>query len=168
MMIPVAALAAAIAFAPDQALAQSASRSGQQPVDQPSPWRPLRIAKWTTLLGSAGAAAYGFVTNGRADDHYRDLELACTADATMCRDRLPNGAFRDADLEASYQEVLDLDRRSRRALLAGQIGIAASVALFLLDLGNERPPADIPYVPRELEVAPRRDGSLMIRVKLDE
>jgi hypothetical protein len=167
-MIQAVALAAAIAFASEPALAQTAAQSGPQSAGQPSPWRPLRIAKWTTLLGSAGAAAYGFVTNGRADDHYRELEMACTAAAALCRDRLPDGAFRDVDLEAAYQEVLDLDRRSRRALLAGQIGIAASVALFLLDLSNERPPDDIPYAPRGLEVAPRRDGALMIRVKLDE
>ena len=31
--------------------------------------------------------------------------------------------------------------------MAGQVGVAASVLMFLLDLGNARPPDDIPWSP---------------------
>jgi hypothetical protein len=130
---------------------------------QPSPLRPLRIAKWTAVAGSAGAAAYGFFTNARADDRFRELERACQSDPVRCRDRLPDSRYRDPALEAEYQEILDLDRRSRRALIGGQIGIAASVVLFLLDLGNERRPPDIPYTPR-LDVAPTGNGGIEVRL----
>jgi hypothetical protein len=133
---------------------------------QPSPWRALRIGKWATLTGAAGAAAWGFVTNGRAEDRFRGLELACESQPAICRDRLPDGSYRDAALEQMYQDVLRLDRRARIGLIAGQVGIATSVLLFLLDLDNERRPADIPFAPARLEVAPRPSGAIEFSVRV--
>ena len=165
MMYAVCALL--LASAPSTLIAQVAEpqqpRSSTNEVAEPSPWRPLRIAKWTAVAASAGAAAYGFVTNARADDRFSELERACQSDPVRCRDRLPDGRYRDAGLESAYQDVRDLDRRSRIALIAGQLGIATSVVLFLLDLGNERRPPDIPYNPR-LDIAPGRAGGIELRL----
>lgn len=120
--------------------------------------RPMVIVKWGALLGGGAAAAYGFIRNREADDLYRDLELACNADRAVCALRTPDGAYADPTLEALYQDVLAHDRASQRALIAGQAGVALAVVLFLLDLRSDDRPADIPYEPRRLQIAPIRGG----------
>jgi hypothetical protein len=129
-------------------------------------WRPLRLAKWTTLGASGAAAFYGFANNRRADDAFEGLERQCQDDRDRCLDRLPGGAYRDPTMEAEYQRVRSLDRRARTALVAGQIGIATSVVLFILDLRNEQPPPNIPFDPSRLQFAPARDGGLSLGVSL--
>jgi hypothetical protein len=135
----------------------------------PGPFRLLRVAKWSVLAGAAGTGIWGFLRNDRADELYSELEQACELDRTRCLDRGPGGVYNDPVFEARYQKVRALDRDSHRALVISQIGLAASVVLFLLDLGNSRPPPDIPYVPRGLNVGTERAGgvSLELRLPLD-
>jgi hypothetical protein len=134
-------------------------------VDVRSGWRPMRIAKWTTLLVSGGAAAYGFVENRRADRAYEQLERECAAAPATCV-MLDNGAYADPALEARYQRIVDRDRGARTALLAGQLGIAAGVILFIIDLPNRTAPEDIPYEPRPFRVGLRSDGSTELRAQI--
>lgn len=131
-----------------------------------SPWRPLRIAKWAAAAGSAGAALYGFSVSRRAEAGHTRLEEACQAEPDVCRERLPGGAYADAELEAMYQDVRALDRRARASLLLGQVGVATTVLLFLLDLRNDRPPPNIPWEPARIQLAPGAGGgvSLILRV----
>lgn len=126
-------------------------------VDVRSPWRPLRIAKWTTFLASGGAAAFGFVQNRRADREYEQLESECLAEPANCS-VLEDGSYANAVLEDRYQRIVDRDRTARTALLAGQIGLAASVIMFIIDLPERETPEDIPYEPRPLRVGLRSDG----------
>ncbi|HSJ14738.1 MAG TPA: hypothetical protein VK939_09985 [Longimicrobiales bacterium] len=137
-----------------------------EPVERPPAWSVLRVAKWSTLLLSAGAAIYGFTENERADNLYEELEQLCQAAPAECRARTPDGAYQAPELETRYQRVLDRDRTARTALLASQVGIAASVVLFILDLRNARPPDDIIYEPRPLQVGPARDGGMEVRLQL--
>jgi hypothetical protein len=169
----VAATLVALAIAADanaQRRTDPLPAAANSPVDStqmtPGPLRPLRIAKWTVLAGSAGAGIWGFVRNARADDLYRELEQTCESDRPRCRDRGPGDVYNDAELEARFQEVRALDRDSHRALLISQVGVAASVVLFLLDLGNVRPPPDIPYVPRGLTVHTERDGAASLEFRI--
>jgi len=118
----------------------------------------LRVAKWSTLTLATAAGIYGFVESARADDRYDELDSLC-ADAPLdCARRTPAGAYQDPQLEALYQTVRKHDRRAHYALIAGQVGFATSVVFFLLDLGNARPPRDIPWVPQALHVERTRDG----------
>jgi hypothetical protein len=126
----------------------------------------LRASKWTTLGFTLGAAAYGFATNRTADRNYTALEEDCTADRVNCTQRTSSGAFADAGLERRYQDVRALDRRARTALLASQVGLAATVVLFVIDLRDNRPPKDIPYTPRAVQLLPRSDGGLQLRFTL--
>ena len=146
----------------DEPIAARAASSLQER----SGWRPLAIAKWTTAAAAAGAAVYGVVQNRRADSQYEDLEQVCVEEPFRCEGRLPDGAYADAELEARYQDVRDLDGRARAALIAGQIGIAASVVLFILDLRNSDGPQNIPYEPRTFDMMPSRDGGLSLRFNL--
>lgn len=118
----------------------------------PSPLRPVRVAKWSALAVAAGFAAYGFARSGDADDAFRNLERSCNLDPERCLARTAGGGYVDPALESGYQNVLDLDQQARTALILSQVGLATSVVLFLLDLRNNRPPADIPYTPRGLSL----------------
>jgi hypothetical protein len=129
-------------------------------------WRPLRLAKWSALGASGAAALYGFVNNRRADEAFQGLERQCQEDWDRCLDRLPGGAYGDPALEAEYQRVRHLDGRARTALVVGQIGIATSVVLFILDLRNEQPPPNIPFDPSRLQFMPARDGGLSLGLSL--
>lgn len=129
-------------------------------------WGALRIAKWSLAGIAAGTAIYGFVHNQRADERYEALEELCVQDPVRCDDVLPNGAYADAELEAEYQAVRDMDARARTALIAGQVGVAASVLLFILDLRNGESPENIPYEPRTIDIDRSRDGGLSLRVQL--
>ena len=121
-------------------------------------WTPLRIAKWGTLAGAAGAALYGFLESARADDVYDELEQACQTDPVNCLRRNNDGTYMDVSLEAMFQDVRRLDRNTRTALVAGQVGLGVSLVLFLLDLRNDARPPDIPYSPPRLRLTPSRDG----------
>jgi hypothetical protein len=128
--------------------------------------RPLRIAKWTTLLVSGGAAAYGFTQNRSADREYEELERECEAQPLACLKGPDNETYANGDLEARYQRILERDDRARLALLGGQIGIAASVILFIIDLPDRTTPEDIPYDPKPYRVGLRRDGSTELALSL--
>ncbi len=151
--------------APGRATAQSTS-------DRPAPTAPdsaatfatsgfpkLRVAKWSTLTFAAAAGIYGFVESARADDRYNELESLCQASPADCQLRTADGAYQDTRFETLYQTVRRHDRRAHYSLIAGQVGVATSVVLFLLDLGNAHPPRDIPWVPRDLRVRRTRGGA---------
>lgn len=157
------ALAALLLFGADRAHAQDTIAHRPPPARG---WSPLRVGKWAALGASAGAAVYGYRQNERADDRYAALERACVADPEACRPRTAGGQYESAELEAQYQEVRRLDRRARRALLVSQVGVAASVVLFIVDLRNARAPDDILYEPRPLEIGPARDGGIELRLTL--
>jgi len=99
--------------------------------------RTLRVAKWVSLGGSMAAIAYGLVQQQRGDESYERLERLCVADAVRCGERLPSGAYADPGLERLYQDVLERHTRTRAGIIAGQVGIVASVVLFMLDLRDD-------------------------------
>ncbi|MEO5511356.1 MAG: hypothetical protein ABIV28_05210 [Longimicrobiales bacterium] len=125
----------------------------------------VRVSKWSALAFSVGTAAYGFAQNRAADRDYLALEKRCVANEVNCN-RRSGEAYIDAEMEAMYQKVRSLDNRARTALLASQVGIVTTVGLFIYDLRDNRPAKDIPYKPRPVEVVPRGDGSVHLRVTL--
>ena len=157
-----------ILFAAGLALAVHAAPLRAQQTDtiarRPT-FTPLRVAKWSTLAATAAAAAYGFRTNRAADREYEAIERLCDANRSACV-RIPNGAYVDAALESRYQSVLSRDHSARTALVASQIGIAAAVIMFVVDLRDDRLPDNIPFEPRSLQLVPGRDGSLQLRLSL--
>ncbi|MGQ0562618.1 MAG: hypothetical protein ACT443_12180 [Gemmatimonadota bacterium] len=130
--------------------------SAQDTVREVRGWSVTRVAKWSTLVASAGAATYGFTQNRAADREYEQIERLCEATPNACM-RGPDDAYADAALEARYQNVLRRDDRAQLALLAGQIGLILSVLLFIVDLPEGTTPDDIPYDPRPLRLGVRAD-----------
>jgi hypothetical protein len=138
--------------APDEATTQ---------LEQPS-FRPLRVAKWSSAVLTAAAAGFGLAAHSRADDLYRQLEEACAAEPGVCSERLPNGAYADPELEALYQDVLRHDSRARLLLVGSQIGVAATVIFFILDLREDTTPPNIPFDPQRLRLAPGSRGGVEV------
>lgn len=136
--------------------------------EEPSPAvhngiRPLQVAKWTTLGAAVVAAAYGYNENRLADSRFEDLDRLCQQQPVRCTPRTASGSYVDAELESRYQEVRKLDRRATVGLVGAEVGLAAAVGMFLLDLRNAgREPPDIPYKPPKLEVGTSRSGGLRV------
>ena len=130
--------------------------------EAPGDWRALRLAKWSMVGVSIGAALYGFSNNQRADDAFEGLEEMCQADLLRCAARTPSGAYVDPVLESEFQEIRRLDRRARTGLLVGQAAVASAVVLFILDLRNGRPPPNIPYDGRTPRIEAARDGGVAL------
>jgi hypothetical protein len=116
-------------------------------------WSVVRVAKWGALLASAGTLTYGFTQNRAADREYEDIERLCQSTPAACATKPDSDEYADPALETRYQSVVRRDDRARLALLAGQVGLAASVLLFILDLSEGSLPHDIPYDPRPLRVS---------------
>lgn len=121
--------------------------------------RPIAVAKWTALAGTVAAAVYGYRENRQADTRFDQLDRLCQEQPDRCQARTASGAYQDAELEARFQEVKRLDHRAALGLVGAEVGVAAALTLFLLDLhhasGN---PPDIPYHPPRIQLVPRPDG----------
>jgi len=103
--------------------------------------------KWFTLGTSVALGAIGFRLHSQADDAFAELEQSCNADPDNCRDRNPDGSYRDQRLESLYGKVLDKDDQARLSLLGAHISFGASVVLFIVDFQKNSRPSDIPYDP---------------------
>lgn len=118
-------------------------------LDGVSRWAGL--GKWVSLAGTIGVAALGFSAHDEADDRFAALEAFCAADTSRCH-VTDEGTYVDPEAEALFQEVLDNDRQARVYLVGSQIGLAATVTLFILDLRNGGGPENIPYDPETIRL----------------
>jgi hypothetical protein len=125
----------------------------------------VRIGKWLTLGGAAGAAAYGVQLNAESDRRYTDLERLCQDSPERCI-RTNTGEFAEAQLEQEYQEILKLDDRAKIALVVGQASVLTSVILFILDLPRAGTGDDIPYTPPRLHIGSDAQARLQIVYRL--
>jgi hypothetical protein len=128
--------------------------------------RPMRVAKWATFLASTGAAAYGFTQNRVADRDYEELERECDDAPASCTKASGSEAYLNPALEQRYQRILDRDETAKVALLAGQIGIAASVIMFIVDLPDREEPEDIPYEPKPMRFGLSGDGRAELNLRV--
>lgn len=107
------------------------------------------LGKWVSLAGTIGVAGLGFAAHNEADNRFGALEALCASDADRCR-LTDEGTYVDAEAEALFRDVLDKDREARVYLVGSQIGLAATVTLFILDLKNDGGPENIPYEPETI------------------
>lgn len=106
----------------------------------------LTYAKWGALGAAVSAGVVGFIAHSDADGLFDDLEALCEGDPARCAVD-GNGRYLDPALESRFREVLSADSRARTALIVSQVAVAAAVAMFLLDLGGDPGPDNVPYDP---------------------
>lgn len=117
-----------------------------------------RYGKWVTLGGAAGLTAIAISRNDDADAIFGALVTFCRNAPEQCV-RQASGTYVGGDAERLYQETLRIDRQARVWMIAGQVTLAASGAMFLIDLiTGDQDPKNIPYTPFEVVSGPRRLG----------
>lgn len=156
----------ATAVATGSARAADATGTRADPEVDAGGVRPLSVAKWGSTAATAAAAVYGFSASLTADDHYARIERLCAEDASRCASRDADGGYLDPEIARLDEEASRLDRRARLALLASQVGVAASVVLFVLDLRNPGAPPNLPYIPSKVRVDFGAGGALRLRARV--
>jgi hypothetical protein len=115
-------------------------------------WTAVRAAKWTLLGVAAGFGLYALTHSSRADRAYGELRTLCADDPSGCT--LSEGRYAGARAEALYRGSLREDRRAQVGIVAGQVTLLGSVALFVYDLRNGRGPENIPFPGAGLRLTP--------------
>jgi len=153
------ALAAALA-----GLAPGSGLSAQEGSPTPPPrsgWTSgvVHYGKWATAAAAIGFTVLAAREHRDADHHWRALIALCRDDNAACQQRA-DGQYVDYTAELLYQQTLYFDHRARRRLIAGQVSLLTSAALFILDLRRHRDgPPNIPLHGMELTAEPWRDGA---------
>ena len=107
-------------------------------------------AKWGTLASAVGLATVAIFRNDDANDVFRGLNRFCAAAPNACF-LGDDGRYVDASAEVLYNETLRIDRQARAWMVAGQLTLAASGVLFLIDLvTDDDGPRNIPFSPLEV------------------
>ncbi|MGH7643951.1 MAG: hypothetical protein ACREMR_00055 [Gemmatimonadales bacterium] len=113
----------------------------------------VRYSRWVTAAGAVALTLLATQEHGRAERHWDRLNRICRADNTDCV-VAADGHYADPTAEAEYQATIDYDRRARGRLVAGQIALAVTVGLFIIDVGRGGGgPENIPLAPLEVTVA---------------
>jgi hypothetical protein len=116
-------------------------------------------AKWATAAAAVAFTALGAHQHANSNATFAQLFQYCAANNAACT-LGSDGQYRNAVPEQLYQRSLRLDRRARNWLLAGQLSLVATAALFLDDLRHRAGgPDNIPYHPLRLAVEPAGTGA---------
>jgi len=156
------------ALASTSAATLDSSAAAPLPLPKYGGW--VSVTKWATLAAAVGLGAAGAVWHHDAQDNYEELDALCKAEPDTCRDRNPDGSYRDPALEDLYQTVLKKDGHARTAFVGAQVSFGVSALLFILDFQQDDGPGNIPYDPDGQKSALRftaRPGELAIRYYLN-
>ncbi len=117
----------------------------------------VRYGRWVTAAGAIALTFLAMEEHGDAERHWNRLNFICRANNAACIVG-PGGGYADPTAEAEYQATVKLDRRARARLIAGQVALAVTVGLFIIDVGRGGGgPENIPIAP--LEVSVTGDGA---------
>ena len=142
-------LLATLLALPDRATAQ------QQPAAPPPTTGIVRNGKWGAAALFVAATTIGFLEHNRADNAFDDLRTLC-GNAVQCTIG-PDGHYTDSAAEAQYQRIVAGDRAARSWFIGGQVALAGTAALFVIELLHARGAPNIPY--SGFIVKPTRDGT---------
>lgn len=115
-----------------------------------SPW--IKYGKWGLLVVAVGLNLAASESNERANLSFNELEDRCFQDPQFCTVN-GGGSYDDQLSEDLFQRTARLDTSARRLLIAGQVALMGSAAMFIYEF--TRPPGEpddnVPFVPRVQE-----------------
>jgi hypothetical protein len=128
------------------ALTVVANAAQAQEIARPAPKRStpvVKVAKWGLLGAAVGLGVFALRRSISAEDAYDELRALCLAGPTRCDHQA--GAYPDPDAERLYDRAQREDRSAQLGIYGGQAALLGSVALFIMDLRDDREPTNIPY-----------------------
>jgi hypothetical protein len=149
----VGAVLLAAAAAAHPALAQSTDAPAE-PAGQPA--SPIvHYGKWGAAAMFVGFTAMGVIQHHQANTAFNDLQQYCLSSGACSLG--VDGRYTNAIAEERYARVVAGDRAARTWLISGQVALAGTTALFVLELLRERGTRNIPF--QGLIIAPSRGGT---------
>jgi len=138
-----ALLLAALLAAPEIAGAQEPVPVPPAPPPVPPVPGIVRHGKWAAAAVFVVFTGLAVYEHRAADDNFDELRTMCgsTAQCTIGQD----GRYTDPPAEAQYQDIVAGDRAARAWFVAGQLALAGSAALFVIELRHSRGSTNIPY-----------------------
>jgi hypothetical protein len=107
-------------------------------------WRNVAsVAKWVLAGATIALGVYAYFEHDAAESAYGTLRERCETSPDACA--VVDGEYADPESEALHQTAVSHDRRARTGIVAGQVTLLGSVALFLYDLRDDGGPDNIPY-----------------------
>jgi len=135
-------LAALVGLAPLGSVAQA--QETVLPAPTPKRSTPVvKMAKWGLLGAAVGLGVFALARSTAAEDAYDELRALCLAGPSRCDHEA--GTYPDPDAERLYDRARNEDRSAQLGIYGGQAALLGSVALFIMDLRNDREPTNIPY-----------------------
>jgi hypothetical protein len=110
----------------------------------------VHYGKWLT---AAAAVGFSVMANNQHKFSRRDWD-ALLAICRSAQDACvvgPDGKYTRADAEALYERSRHYDKMANQALVAAQLSLVATTALFIIDLNPGDGPDNIPY-PSQMRV----------------
>lgn len=136
-------------------LAIPAVAAAQQPAPPPPVPSIVRHGKWGAAALFVAATGIGLLEHQSANNAFDDLRTMCgsSVQCTIGQD----GRYADPVAEAQYQKIVSGDRAARSWFIGGQVALAGTAALFVIELLHSRGSTNIPY--SGFIVKPTRDGT---------
>ena len=130
--------------------------AAQQPVDA-TPAVPgiVRNGKWGAAALFVAATSLGLLEHHRANVAFDGLRELCGASAQCSIGQ--DGRYSDPVAEVQYQKVVSGDRAARSWFVGGQVALAGTAVLFVIELLHPRATTNIPF--SGFLVKPTRSGT---------
>ena len=110
----------------------------------------VHYGKWLTAAVAVGATVMARDQHALSQKDWDALLDICRTAADACLTG-PDGRYVRADAEALYQRSRQYDLMANRYLMAAQLSLVTTTALFIIDLNPGDGPDNIPY-PSQIQV----------------
>lgn len=117
----------------------------------------VHYGKWLTAAAAIGATYMASNQHTLSRKDWDALLDICRTAADACVTG-PDGRYVRADAEALYQRSRNYDLIANRYLMAAQVSLVTTTALFIIDLHAGDGPDNIPY-PGQIRVGAVRNGA---------
>jgi hypothetical protein len=119
--------------------------------------RIIHAGKWLTAAAAIGFTVMASNQHGHSRRDWKALLEICRSASDACL-LGPDGRYLRADAEALYERSRRYDALANRWLVAAQLSLVTTTALFIIDLDAGNGPENIPY-PSQIRVGSVGSGA---------